>query len=349
MADELRFSLIVIGTMAIVGLLIHGMWTVRKSSRDKDLITSKRRKDTDSAKADFNKRETDDSDYDGAGLDNLGVGKPRVVSGQADSEKDDSPVEEKPAVSFSQQAPAPKVNVKSQPVQTPAPFADNESSDTVEDENRKEPSMSLDFDIDLNDDKQPDMHEDTRMYTAAEKENVVTGGRPANPEQVKPIETETIGASRQAMKREQDAAEQQAAPQQDIIIINVAMPEGMTMSGASLLPQLLTMGFKFGEMNIFHRYEKNDGTGQVLFHLSNMFNPGTFDVDNMEQFNTRGVSLFMTLPGQGDAMHNFTLMQNAAKKLADEFGGELLDNERKPLTVQATRRYVDKIRDYSGV
>jgi cell division protein ZipA len=84
----------------------------------------------------------------------------------------------------------------------------------------------------------------------------------------------------------------------------------------------------------------------VLFSLANMFNPGTFDLENIDKLATRGVSLFMTLPGPGEPLHNFNLMHNAAKKLADEFGGQVLDGQRSVLTVQTVRHYVDKIREF---
>ncbi|WP_018690858.1 cell division protein ZipA [Algicola sagamiensis] len=133
---------------------------------------------------------------------------------------------------------------------------------------------------------------------------------------------------------------------EEVIILNVIMPKGETIAGAGLLPSLLTLGLKFGEMEIFHRHEDSAGNGPVLFSLANAFNPGVFDVDNMEQFKTRGLSLFMTLPCAGDALKNFNLMHNAAKKLAEEFGGTIMDSHHNQLTMQTVRYYVEKIREF---
>ena len=36
-----------------------------------------------------------------------------------------------------------------------------------------------------------------------------------------------------------------------VIVLSVVMPEGQVMSGAALLPTLLTLGMKYGDMNIF--------------------------------------------------------------------------------------------------
>lgn len=132
----------------------------------------------------------------------------------------------------------------------------------------------------------------------------------------------------------------------EVLILYVLTPEGQEINGAMLLPSLLTLGFKYGDMNIFHRHQDHTGSGEVLFSLANMFNPGTFDLEAMDEVYTRGLSLFMTWPGPGEALQNFNLMHNAAKKLADEFGGQILDGQRNLLTVQTTRHYVERIREF---
>ena len=66
----------------------------------------------------------------------------------------------------------------------------------------------------------------------------------------------------------------------------------------------------------------------------------------MDELSTRGLSLFMTLPGPGEPLQNFNLMNNAAKKLAEEFGGQVLDGQRSVLTVQTVRHYVERIREF---
>ena len=65
-----------------------------------------------------------------------------------------------------------------------------------------------------------------------------------------------------------------AVQEPQVIVLSVVMPEGRTMSGAALLPTLLTLGMKYGEMNIFHRHQDNAGNGKVTFSLANMMNPG---------------------------------------------------------------------------
>lgn len=119
------------------------------------------------------------------------------------------------------------------------------------------------------------------------------------------------------------------------------------IQGAVLLQQMTELGFKYGDFDIFHRHETTAGTGPVLFSLANMFNPGTFDIDAMETFKTEGLALFLALPVKGSAQQAFTMMHNAAQKIATAIGGgQVLDEHRNPLTRQTVQHIVQRIREY---
>ena len=149
-------------------------------------------------------------------------------------------------------------------------------------------------------------------------------------------------------EQEVNTAEQAELPSEpeEVLILTVVAAPGDELLGAELLPGLLTLGFKFGEMGIFHRHEDSSGQGAVLFSIANMVKPGTFDVDNMEQFRTPGISLFMTLPNAGDPVQTFNMMLNAAQKLARELKGQVLDDTRSVLTNQKIRHYQERIREF---
>ena len=134
--------------------------------------------------------------------------------------------------------------------------------------------------------------------------------------------------------------------EQEVLVLNVRAQDDAVISGAALLPMLLTLGFKFGDQDIFHRHVNSNGKGPVLFSLANMFKPGVFDIDSLENFETQGVSLFMILPIEGDPHQVFNMMHNAARKLADEFGAQVLDGRRSVLTKQGLQQYVEKIREF---
>jgi cell division protein ZipA len=136
------------------------------------------------------------------------------------------------------------------------------------------------------------------------------------------------------------------APEQEVLILNVKAPDDKPIQGAALLPMLLTLGFKFGDQDIFHRHVNSNGKGPVLFSLANMFKPGVFDIDKLETFTTLGISLFMILPIEGDPHQVFNMMHNAARKIADEFSAQVVDARRSVLTKQSLQQYVEKIREF---
>ena len=139
-----------------------------------------------------------------------------------------------------------------------------------------------------------------------------------------------------------------SAPEQpqEVLVLNVKCADDNSIPGSALLPMLLTLGFKFGDQDIFHRHINSNGKGPVLFSLANMFKPGNFNIDNLENFTTRGISLFMILPIEGEPHQVFNMMHNAARKIADEFCAQIYDGNRTLLTKQSLQQYVEKIREF---
>lgn len=121
---------------------------------------------------------------------------------------------------------------------------------------------------------------------------------------------------------------------EEVLIINVMARPGHYFQGEPLLQEIFDAGMRYGSMSIFHRYRDARGGGPVLFSLANMVKPGTFDLDAMNQFQTPGVSLFMTLPMSGDSLETFELMLDTAKGIAENLNGELKDENRSIMTKQ---------------
>ncbi|RUO73344.1 cell division protein ZipA [Idiomarina ramblicola] len=142
---------------------------------------------------------------------------------------------------------------------------------------------------------------------------------------------------------ENDATDDFETVPEEVIALHVKGP----VQGAVLLQMMTELGCKFGELGIFHRYENTAGTGSMIFSVANMFNPGTFDLDNMENFETEGVAFFMALPMKFDGQQAFNMMLNAAKKLATEIPqGQVLDGQRQLLTRQSIHEARQRIREF---
>lgn len=142
------------------------------------------------------------------------------------------------------------------------------------------------------------------------------------------------------------AAERPQSEPEEVLIINVMANKGETFRGDELLDILLKCGMRYGDMDIFHRYSDSKGDGALLFSMANMVKPGTFDLDAMEQFDTPGVSLFMTLPLKADSMQSFELMVDTARTIAETLNGELKDEQRSVMTRQTVEHCRERIRDF---
>ncbi|WP_240946356.1 cell division protein ZipA [Pseudomaricurvus alkylphenolicus] len=137
-----------------------------------------------------------------------------------------------------------------------------------------------------------------------------------------------------------------AAEAEEVLVINVMAPKGTYFYGGDLLQVILECGMRYGDMQIFHRHQQTDGEGPHYFSMVNMVVPGTFDLNTMDQFETPGVSLFMTLPMKAKSLEAFNTMAYTAQTLAERLGGELKDENRSVMTSQTLEHCRQRIRDF---
>ncbi len=135
-------------------------------------------------------------------------------------------------------------------------------------------------------------------------------------------------------------------PVSEVIVINVLSKGGGIFAGEQLMQSMLSSGMRFGDMSIFHRYANADGTGKILFSMANGVKPGTFTIDNLEATETPALSLFMSLPGPEKPMQAFALMEETARRLALDLGGELKDEQFSVMTQQTLEHCRQRIREY---
>lgn len=150
---------------------------------------------------------------------------------------------------------------------------------------------------------------------------------------------------RDVKRAEPTAAELNAAPQ-EVLVINVISKDKGGFKGPDLLQILLACDLRFGKMNIFHRYEKANGRGQVQFSVANLVEPGTFTLDAIDSFTTPGVSFFLALPGPEAPIRAFDYMVETAQALVRNLNAELRDEAHSVITTQTLEHCRQRIRDF---
>ena len=75
--------------------------------------------------------------------------------------------------------------------------------------------------------------------------------------------------------------------------------------------------------------------------------PGTFDLSDLENVKSSGVTFFMQLPSPNDPSVIFDLMLNTARNLVLELGGSLKDEQLSVLTGQTVEHMRQRIADFS--
>ncbi|MGK0442020.1 MAG: cell division protein ZipA [Pseudohongiellaceae bacterium] len=149
----------------------------------------------------------------------------------------------------------------------------------------------------------------------------------------------------QQLEAFQDAEQKPINPNnQEVIIINV-MAKNKPFSGDDLLHILLACDCRFGDMNIFHRYENASGKGPVQFSVVNSVEPGTFDLDNISGLSTPGICFFVKVPGPQNPIQAFDYMVETAQCLVKNLNGELRDETHSAMTSQTLEHFRNRIRE----
>ena len=149
--------------------------------------------------------------------------------------------------------------------------------------------------------------------------------------------------------REKQSPVKQQVPVASVVVLHLMAREGEYFPGDQLLESLLNQGLRYGSMKIFHRHTGEDGSGPVMYSVANSINPGTFDLNSMDQLLTPGISLFFAMEDVEDPAATLDSLLASAKQMAVDLGGELKDESRSALTRQTEDHYRQRITDFSRV
>jgi cell division protein ZipA len=161
----------------------------------------------------------------------------------------------------------------------------------------------------------------------------------------KPVDS--ARASSKPAKSGEPAPAKAASAQQQILVMHLMAPKGEVLSGRQLQEAALNVGLRYGELKIFQRHLHEDGSGEVLFSMANLVNPGTFDLKTIDQMTTPGVTLFMALDDIEDPVSAFDIMIESVDSMAAVMSLSVLDETRSSMTRQTIDHYRQRARDVS--
>ncbi|MAA71493.1 MAG: hypothetical protein CL679_07175 [Bermanella sp.] len=149
----------------------------------------------------------------------------------------------------------------------------------------------------------------------------------------------------QALPVGEKLSEREAA--QEIFVINILKQDSHGLQGRELHHVFNVCDMRHGEMGIFHRFEEANAQGKIQFSVVNAIEPGTFDLQSIDELVTPGISLFMSLPGPDKPMEAFDAMAEVALVFARNFNATLHDDTHSDLTPQTLEHYRNRVREFS--
>jgi cell division protein ZipA len=340
--QELRFVLIIVGALAIAALLFHGLWTSKKEGKAKfgDKPLGKLDNDSlDEAETIPNRSFAPEDDFEiirkerkepdfavsPSVTDPLIYSDPLTAPQMKEAHEDDIELNDLP--SFSVEDP---IKVESEP-------------EELEEEKVIEPEVPS-FELT---DEQKENHAGFKEQYGSLEETSEAVDDPLVP-------NETFTQSEPVVAKEvvtpQSGPVEEAKPDEElgleVIVLNVHCAGEIPFVGTELFRSMENNGLTYGEMSIYHCFAQSSDEPKVIFSVANMMQPGTLEHDDPADFTTKGISFFMTLPCYGQADQNFNVMLSAAQKIADDMGGNVLDESRNLMTPNRLSDYRKQIRDF---
>lgn len=131
----------------------------------------------------------------------------------------------------------------------------------------------------------------------------------------------------------------------DVVALYLVAERGSDLKGEHILSATYAAQLEYGEMNIFHRRDDN---GKIIFSMSNMMEPGAFDIDRMNEMSTRGISLFIQLSLCDQPVKALDEMLICAHSLSGLLNTQIIDQDRQLLNETFTRSLREKAKSFAA-
>lgn len=130
-----------------------------------------------------------------------------------------------------------------------------------------------------------------------------------------------------------------------VVTLRIVHREQDQMSAEDAVLALRRSGLVHGQYGIFHSLA-DDGLDEPRFSVASLTEPGTFDLENVQNEQIAGLSVFLVLPGNGDPVARFDAMVEVARALTDDLNGILLDERGSSWSIQRERYLREEIIRY---
>ena len=128
----------------------------------------------------------------------------------------------------------------------------------------------------------------------------------------------------------------------DVLIgVNVITHKGDAFSATKVRALAESAGMKLQPDGAFHFF--ND-EGADLFSLNNL-DPAPFSAENIRHLSTHGITFLFDVPKVADGVRVFNQMLVVAKQMASTLGGQVVDDNRKPLSDAGVGKIKEQLAD----
>jgi cell division protein ZipA len=119
---------------------------------------------------------------------------------------------------------------------------------------------------------------------------------------------------------------------------------GAYLEGADILRATHELGLVPSRMNIFHRVDAR--SNEVIYSMASMIEPGTFPMDDLSDFATPGMTIFLQLPCAIDSLAAYDDLLKTARRLSELLNAELQDQSHNVLTRQSIEYQRSEIQEH---
>jgi len=137
--------------------------------------------------------------------------------------------------------------------------------------------------------------------------------------------------------------EEKARPGPERVVALRLIPRGVELRTERAVTALRGAGLEHGRYAIFHRQL---GTNREAFSVASLTEPGSFDLEHLDDASIAGLSFFLVLPGIGDPVSRFDAMVETARRLSVELAADLFDERGSSWSSQRERYLREELIEY---